>query len=456
MYKQLHIMKKIILLAILFQNVFSFGQIVDIPDENFKNALLDQTPVIDSNNDGEIQVTEAQATTMIEIFDSNVSDLTGIAAFINLEFLQASFNTISVLDTSSFPNLETVSIASNTIENLDFSANPNLLTVLADNNPLTSIDVSNNTNLTGLGLTGTLLQTVDVQNNELLEVLRIDNSSIETIDITNLNVLNTLEISGANITTIDLSQNSNLLTLQANNLVMNEIDISNNPLLEILTIANTSIETIDFSANVNLRLLNINNTLFSELDPSVLPDLQFIDFSQTDIQDIDFSNNTQLCYVFALSDELETVNLQNGANNAFENGGNCSVSAGFTSFSTPSEVFLMGNSLASVCVDDIQFAEENFLVSSSAVFIEDCELSVDSDLFIDLTVYPNPTSDFVTIDSRAPISSVIIHNALGQVVKIYENLINERTIDISNYDAGLYFLTITSHNTSEVKRVLKR
>ncbi|WP_299684804.1 T9SS type A sorting domain-containing protein [uncultured Dokdonia sp.] len=449
-------MKKITLLTILFQTILSVAQTVDIPDENFKNALLNQTPVIDSNNDGEIQVTEAEATTMIVVFDSNISDLTGIAAFISLEFLQASFNSISELDTSFFPNLETVSIASNDLQNLDFSENPNLVTIIASNNPLTSLDISNNTNLTVLNLNETLLQTIDVQNNTLLELIRIADATTETLDITTLSALNTLEISGSNITTIDLSQNENLLTLQANNLALNTIDISNNPLLEILTVAGTSVATIDFSANENLRLLNISNTLFSELNPFVLPDLQFIDFSQTDIQDIDFSSNTALCNVFALSDKLETVNLQNGANEAFENGGNCSVSAGFTSFSTPSEVFLMGNALASVCVDNIQFAEENFLVSTSAEFIEDCQLATDSNVFIDLAVYPNPTSDFVTIESRMPISSVTIHNALGQRVGIFENLINEKTIDISSYDSGIYFMTITSNTISEVKQLLKK
>ena len=63
------------------------AQIVDIPDTNFKNALLNHDPIIDTNNDGEIQESEAESVTVMYVTDKNISSLEGIQSFILLELL---------------------------------------------------------------------------------------------------------------------------------------------------------------------------------------------------------------------------------------------------------------------------------------------------------------------------------------------------------------------------------
>ncbi|MBK8442578.1 MAG: hypothetical protein IPL35_03800 [Sphingobacteriales bacterium] len=69
-----------IFLAICYTH-FATAQIVNIPDPNFKNALLNHSPIIDTNNDGEIQVAEAEAVDSLYLFNKNITDLTGIKAF---------------------------------------------------------------------------------------------------------------------------------------------------------------------------------------------------------------------------------------------------------------------------------------------------------------------------------------------------------------------------------------
>jgi len=69
---------KIFTLAILTITTFAFAQNVNIPDQNFKKALLSHIHVIDTNNDGEIQVSEAEAFTgTIYVSKSNISNLIG-------------------------------------------------------------------------------------------------------------------------------------------------------------------------------------------------------------------------------------------------------------------------------------------------------------------------------------------------------------------------------------------
>ncbi|HOZ30820.1 MAG TPA: hypothetical protein PLL66_07870, partial [Bacteroidales bacterium] len=75
-------MKKLILfpVTILFA-ILSNAQIVNIPDANFKAALVGNLS-INTNGDNEIQVSEASAYAgVISVEDMEISDLTGIEAF---------------------------------------------------------------------------------------------------------------------------------------------------------------------------------------------------------------------------------------------------------------------------------------------------------------------------------------------------------------------------------------
>ena len=84
-------MKKLIFsLTLLFGCLAAAtAQIVNIPDANFKNALVNGICVdtdgdtigdisVDSDNDGEIQVAEALAVIRLYIGSKNITDLTGV------------------------------------------------------------------------------------------------------------------------------------------------------------------------------------------------------------------------------------------------------------------------------------------------------------------------------------------------------------------------------------------
>src|SRR5690554_5591982 len=150
-------MKHIVLVLSILMSGFSFGQIVNIPDANFKNALLNHFPVIDTNNDGEIQLNEAIAYTgTLNVESQNIADMTGIEAFVNITFLRCNNNQITQLDISN---------------------NTNLNTLYANVNQLTSFDASNNLNLTNLNLSNNLLTQLNIANG--------NNSNLITLNINN-------------------------------------------------------------------------------------------------------------------------------------------------------------------------------------------------------------------------------------------------------------------------------
>ena len=65
--------------------VLSHAQYVNIPDPNFLSAVIEDGH--DSNSDGKISPSEAEAVESLNVSESGISNLEGIAAFVNLVIL---------------------------------------------------------------------------------------------------------------------------------------------------------------------------------------------------------------------------------------------------------------------------------------------------------------------------------------------------------------------------------
>lgn len=144
------------------------AQIVNIPDPVFKQRLIDEG--IDTNNDNEIQVAEAEAVTgALDVngqFD-DIFDLTGIEAFVNitelqvwqnqltsldlsqnvaLKFIYCHDNQLNNLNVSQCTELEILHCFINQLTNLNLTPNNSLTEVLCGNNELTDMDIRNGNN----------------------------------------------------------------------------------------------------------------------------------------------------------------------------------------------------------------------------------------------------------------------------------------------------------------------
>jgi len=80
-----------------------------------------------------------------------------------------------------------------------------------------------------------------------------------------------------------------------------------------------------------------------------------------------------------------------------------------------------------------------------------------------LSLYPNPTTGLVTISSTKNISSITVTNLLGQILfttafSLSPLLGGEgpgvRQLDLTNYPAGMYFITITSGNETATQKII--
>ncbi|MBA2611956.1 MAG: serine hydrolase [Bacteroidetes bacterium] len=75
-----------------------------------------------------------------------------------------------------------------------------------------------------------------------------------------------------------------------------------------------------------------------------------------------------------------------------------------------------------------------------------------NDLSQKITIYPNPVKDMITIKSDVELRSISIKNGIGQS---FEIKLRNNTIDVSQLQKGLYFLTITSStNINLVRKIV--
>lgn len=160
---------------------------VYIPDTAFLYALIDEG--LDTNGDGLISYGEAEAVTSLDVSGENwsnkgnISDLSGIEAFINLDTLDCSLNEITSLDFSNNISLEVLNCYDNSLSSLDLLNNVGLLHFDCQNNPLTHLNISNNDSLVTLDCSGTQLTSIDVSNKPGLLWFAPDSSPIFTLDL---------------------------------------------------------------------------------------------------------------------------------------------------------------------------------------------------------------------------------------------------------------------------------
>lgn len=324
------------------------AQIVTIPDANFKFALVSTNCVdtnadgimdddADTNNDGEIQVSEAEAVLVLDVSINDIVSILGIESFVNLEYFFCIGNSIT---------------------SMDISQNTNLVFLAPTNNNLTSLDVTKNTNL----------EHIDCSVNQ--------------------------------ITSLNTSQNTNLerLIVRSNNIT--SLDPSQNILLTHLDLQNNRITSLDVSQNVNLfRLLAENN-------------------------------------------RLESLNIKNGNNEGLN------------------QMLSLGNpNLFCIQVDDEVAANDRncftgnagWCKDTTAVYSEECILGSEDLNTITFTLFPNPTHNYLNINSKRPIELIRVYTLTGQLVLEA----NTNRVDVSKLNSGLYFANVTVEGKSITKRFIK-
>lgn len=255
--------------------------IVYIPDANFKNKLItasatlqvgstvlpnsSNTPnvytVIDTNGDGEIQYSEAEALRFLKVNGADIVSLQGIEAFTSLEYLYCNSNDITSLDLGDLPVLKFVNCESNLVlASVDISGCPALEGFSANNNALSAIDFSANNQLETVYVNYNDLTTLNLDNATNIAIISANWNSLTGFSIANKNLLTTLQLINNQMTSVSLTNLPHLYKVRINNNQLTEVDLSTVAYQTYLNnIPFASEYEIALNNNMNLTTVNIKN-----------------------------------------------------------------------------------------------------------------------------------------------------------------------------------------------------
>ncbi len=395
----------------------SNAQIVNIPDPYFKNLLVNTHCTdtnwtggsgvfhingdVDTNNDGEIQLSEAQAVKVLEFDMIDDFDLAGLENFTNLEFLYFVYFNFSNLDLSGVPWLKTLALHTGSAAAVNLSGLTNLnninaafvnfpetdfsgLSALEDfsfwESSFPSLDLSNLSNLKSIYTTAgpdASLTTVNVSGLTNLESLTVSEFGLTSLDLSDLVNLKGLSCYDNQLTSLDLSHNNLLTGLECNNNLFTSLEISNltqltslncgdnqltnldvthSPLLEYLHCYNNQLTDLDLSNGEHIRMLYCGSNQLTALDASHLLQLGWIGANGNLFTELDLSYSQWPYWEeMILSDNpnLTYLNVKNGANMTFPFG----------------NIFSVENcpNLRYICADEMNFYRLSHYVTDAQV-----------------------------------------------------------------------------------------
>jgi Leucine-rich repeat (LRR) protein len=362
------------LFALAFIGFIANAQIINIPDANFKTRLLQSNTgnsiakdnfggsiKIDTNDDGQIQTSEALQVYRLTVSYAAIADLTGVGSFTNLKQLFCENNQLTSLNVSSLTHLELLNCQNNQVLTgaLDVSMLPSLKELNCNNNSLTSLNVyglvnlenlyCSQNNLSSLNVTSLVhlkylscgdnqLTSLDVNNLTTLEKLYFDFNHLPNVAINNLVNLTELSCAGNEIQALDLSPFGQLIVLQCNGNLLTSLDLNNlnnlqvlncavNPLtaldvsnlteLVYLQFEYSQIHTIDLNNLVNLNELYCNDSGMTSLDLTHNPNIYTLYCQNNSLTSLDISNALYSVDLNCSSNLLATLNLKNGNTDTF-------------------------------------------------------------------------------------------------------------------------------------------
>lgn len=446
------------------------SQIVNIPDANFKNALLTGANAsIDFNGDGEIQYSEALAYNQpIDVSSQNINDLTGIEAFVNVPILACGDNNLTRINLSQNVNLERLFCMYNRIENLYLQNNPKLTLIYAYNNNLkrlridngNNIDISifnvvNNPNLrciqkdngftppgnwstdSGVNYSNDCLYTVDPVGpiKEVFVPIKplggLKNANNSIVHIPDVNFKNALL---NNIPVIDTNGDGEIQYSEASSYSTNYLNVGNNNISDLTGIeAFTGITYLACAGN-NLTSLNVSS----------LTNLEFLYCVYNKIENLYLQHNTKLEIVYCYNNNLRRLNLANG--------NNINIT-----------MMQANNNPQLTCIqkDAGYTPTNNWSKDGSANYSDNCYYTTDPIDPVrglvspsplggykqsDVVLYPNPSSNYIQISKE--ISQGVLFDVNGVKIKN----ISSSVIDVKSLRKGTYFIQFSDEDGKTYKK----
>jgi uncharacterized repeat protein (TIGR01451 family) len=314
-------MKNILILLFLAFCFVGYGQIIDFPDANFKDALVNTLSVdtngdnigdadADKDDDGEINVSEALEVTYLNVSNKEISSLEGIENFKNLEKIYCSKNQLTSLNIEELTNLRYLKCSFNQLTSLIVQGLTNLYHLDCNNNQLISLNPQGLTSLIYLDCNQN--EIIDLNLNGLINLryLECGNNKLKSLDLQGLVNLTTLDCYNNQLASLNLEGLTNLTSVEC---FINKLTSLNLKGLTNLTKLNCFINQLP-SLNLNeltsLSELNCGDNQLTSLDVKGLIKLTNLVCYSTQITGLDVKGLVNLTNLYCENNQLISLDLE--------------------------------------------------------------------------------------------------------------------------------------------------
>jgi hypothetical protein len=421
---------------LLVSATFAQAQIVNIPDPNFKYALLhtpcvttdstSQTPAfydVDYNDDGEVQVSEALTVYKMDVHNTSIASLEGIEAFTKIAILTCSANRLSELNINALINLTALDCRDNSLTSLDTHNSYRIRGIACNNNQITTINVQGCHRLSGLNAVNNPISALDLHNTDMSNIDLQGMPLLRAINLANCTSLNGLYCSNMQLTHLNVEGCTRLTELYCNHNQLTDLDLQ---------------------GCTNLIYLRCNHNQITTLNTENLLNLHRIRCDSNSITTLNVSNSSLLDSLNCAANNLSSLYIKNG-----------SIEAG--------ELFFKYNpALAFICCDAVQHnvvrtkavaaGRPSTIVHSTGDGA--CVVSTENqtnDLAIG--IQPNPCSDIIHIKSDLTLQKAEVFDILGH--SIYTTALQNQSISVAHLPSGIYFIKIYSNEGSAIRKIVK-
>jgi len=228
------------------------------------------------------------------------------------------------------------------------------------------------------------------------------------------------------------------------NAVGNTMTLTTLTKLKTLIFPSNWINDIDLLTNTDLEYLSIGNG-----------DLEFMQYNY--IWYLDLSNNTKLKHLNVINlFSLRKINLKNHNANKLE----IFLGWSYSPFSNPSNYTVCIEVDDPVAATNKVYPYNNWQISNDSYvnyyFDDVCTLSVEKFINDNFKIYPNPVTDYVSIEQKSTdgvtLQSVQILDSSGKWIKSIKDNFNQ--IDVSNLSKGMYLFVIQTDKGNKTEKII--
>ena len=483
-------MKTKIFLFLIFNVIICNAQIVDISSPGLKYWIISSTIgnsrakdlngnwlKIDENNDGELQLSEAQNISYFRDLNGQSSNYDCIQSFTNLEELYCQGNGWTIgINLSNLVHLKKLTLQSNNTTSLNISGCVNLEEINVNQNVLSTLNLSGLVNLKKINCAYNYLSSIDLTQTPNLIELECTHNSIYTLNLTNLSNLETLGCSQNNLTNLNIVNNINLKVLSCYSNYLTSLNLSNQTLLETILCSQNNLGSLNLSNCPNLKSLNCSFTQLTSINTNNLPLLENFICNNNFITTLNLTNNQNLKTLWCNNNFLgpDSLTLTNQPvletlfchQNYFTtlDVSYCPNLNALYCYNNPSLVNLNLNngfdwvpnlnfsgqglpSIAQICTSNNSIPAIQGFYNFNGQFpsVTNCNvLDIEHNEFIvpKISFSPNPAQD--EIEFSCIVNSVNIYDLNGRLIE--NSILNGTRMDISDIEEGLYIINIESEN----------